>query len=427
MAGYPQLREIYAVVSVHKTQVLVVGGGSAGIAAAIAASRCGVDVILLEKYGFLGGTATAGMVSSICGLFVRGHRGSAHYSPGGFLKEWGDRLGKACNSQPVCLAEGLWVLPYDAWRFQRLAEEIICETDRVVPGLHAVVTDVVTEGGMLTEVRALVWDRPERFRPCCVVDCSGSASVVSLAGGQVADNSGSQRPGILISLENITGNFEDRTSRLLVLREIARAVQEGRLSKDCGSASFLPFAAPAGRTHFKLALSDPIPNAWNGMTQLEVRWRRVVDELVNFLVAQVPGFRRARLSRLPIQVGVRAERRIIGQATLRSTDVLACTKHPDGIACGTWPVELWNSATGPEMTMLPEGEWYEIRQGCLRPIGFENVFVAGRGISADREALASARVIGTAMATGWAAGAMAAFQATGRDASEAVGMLKDHR
>ena len=96
-----------------------------------------------------------------------------------------------------------------------------------------------------------------------------------------------------------------------------------------------------------------------------------------------------------------------------------------GVARGCWPMERWTNSPRPEMTYFNELDYYEVPLDCLRAAELDNVFVAGRCLSAATGAMTSARVIGTAMATGWAAGTAAAFQALGRPLDEAVATIRD--
>jgi hypothetical protein len=105
-------------------------------------------------------------------------------------------------------------------------------------------------------------------------------------------------------------------------------------------------------------------------------------------------------------------------------DVLGEQKTPLGIARGCWPMERWGSSLRPEMVYFEEGGYYEIPLDCLRPVELDNVLVAGRCFCAEPGAISSARVIGTALATGWAAGTAGAFQAMGRPADEAVDAIR---
>ncbi|MGB2987371.1 MAG: FAD-dependent oxidoreductase, partial [Phycisphaerae bacterium] len=222
--------------------------------------------------------------------------------------------------------------------------------------------------------------------------------------------------------------------RLSTLREIHRAATAGRLSPDCATASFVPGSLREGRVDIKLSLgasrlgwhgqNTPSNTPWRQMTELEVRARRQVQELADFMRQELPAFHKARLGRMFTQVGPRTGRRAQGRATLSETDVLDCRKSEDGVAWGTWPVEVWEQEASPRLTRLPEGEYYEIPLGCLQAADCECVWMAGRCLSAAPHALASARVIGTAMSTGWAAGAAAAHQASGRPLADAIVFLR---
>src|SRR3972149_10050685 len=110
-----------------KCDVLVGGGGPAGIAASISAERAGCRVVLLEKYGFLGGFASAGMAGTICGLYLRDTSNNVQYVCGGFAREWAEEISLRSAAKPVHVAEGLHVLPYDSWDFQRPADKLICK------------------------------------------------------------------------------------------------------------------------------------------------------------------------------------------------------------------------------------------------------------------------------------------------------------
>src|ERR1700722_14122189 len=120
--------------------VLVIGGGAAGIAAATAAGRAGAQTILLERYGFLGGLASAAWVGTICGLYLRDTTGrEAVPVSGGFPQEFASRLQTASGAKPLRVDAGLWVLPYQPPDFARVADAMVGETKNVTVILHATV------------------------------------------------------------------------------------------------------------------------------------------------------------------------------------------------------------------------------------------------------------------------------------------------
>jgi len=407
--------------------VLVIGGGAAGVAAATAAGRAGARVALLERYGFLGGLATTAQVGTICGLYLRDTTG-AHTTPvgGGFAQEFAVRLQRAADAKPIRVMDtGLWVLPYPPPAFARVADSVVSESGGVTLVLHATVAEAQTEGSRLSHVRALAWNEPLLFHPNTVVDCSGEATATALAGANAENGGGDQAPALVFVLENVDPGLAER-GLLEVRRELRRAVESGALSAICERLSLVPGSGAHGRLAFKLTLLPATPDRalWQQVTDWEREARALLEPLRRFLVKNIPSCRSARLDSVAPQLGVRSGRRILGRARLTDEDVLGTRKSPLGIARGCWPMERWTNSPRPEMTYFDERDYYNIPLDCLRPVELDNVFVAGRCFSATTGAMTSARVIGTALATGWAAGTAAAFQASGRTPEDAVALIQ---
>ena len=240
--------------------VLVVGGGAAGVAAAAAAGRAGARVVLLERYGFLGGLATAAQVGTVCGLYLR-DAANAEATPvaGGFVKEFAARLQQAAGRGPLRLEAGLWVLPYPIPAFARVADAVVSESGNVTVVLHATVAEARAEGPRLVEVRALAWNEPLVVRPGTVVDCSGEATAAALAGAGVEDGAADQAPALVFVLENIDPGLPE-CGLLEVRRELRRAVEKGCLPALCERLSLVPGTGRDGRLALKLNLApaDPI-------------------------------------------------------------------------------------------------------------------------------------------------------------------------
>ena len=402
--------------------VLVIGGGAAGIAAATAAGRAGAKVILLERYGFLGGLATTAQVGTICGLYLQDKTG-AEATPvaGGFANEFAVRLQSADGTKPLRVDPGLWVLPYSPPTFARVADEIVSESKNIKIILHATVAAALAENSKINSVRALAWNEPLNFSPKAVVDCTGEATAAALAGANSENGGTDQSPALVFVLENVDPSLAER-GLLEVRRELRRAVEEKSLPAICERLALVPGAAANGRLALKLSLlpANPDRALWQQVTDWERESRALLEPLKNFLVKNVAAFKNARLDSVAPQLGVRSGRRILGRARLYDEEVLSAQKSPLGIARGCWPMERWGKSPRPEMTYFAERDYYDIPLDCLRPVELENVFVAGRCLSAETGAMTSARVIGTALATGWAAGTAAAFQASGHSLDEAV-------
>jgi hypothetical protein len=452
------------------TDVLVIGGGAAGVAAATAAGRAGAKVVLLERYGFLGGLATAGQVGTVCGLYLRD---SARAQPtlvaGGFIAEFAARLQQATGRGPLRLEAGLWVLPYSIGAFARVADALISESGKVTPVLHATMAEANTEGPRLVEVGALAWNERLSVRANAVVDCTGESTAAALGGAGVADGAADQVPALVFCLEDVDPALAER-GLLELRRELRRAVVQGSLPAACERLALVPGTGSDGRLSLKLNLpaGEPGRPCWQQVTDWERQARALVDDLHRFLVDNIASCRRARLRSVAPQLGIRSGRRIQGRTTLTDQDVVGASKSPPGIARGCWPMERWAGAScadadspqagaptfsrlktsagpqstrvapgippsrhglrpdnlRPEMIYFEERGYYEIPLDCLRPVELDNVLVAGRCFSAEAGAMTSARVIGTAWATGWAAGTAAAFQAMGRPMDEAVDAIQ---
>ena len=406
--------------------VLVIGGGAAGIAAATAAGRGGAKTILLERYGFLGGLATTAQVGTICGLYLRDTAGTeATPVSSGFAQEFASRLQPAGGTKPLCVDRGLWVLPYSPPDFARVADAVVAETKNMQLILHATVGDVRAENKKIISVRALAWNEPLEIFPKAIVDCTGEATAAALAGANSENGATDQSPALVFVLENVDPVLAQR-GLLEVRRELRRAVESGALPAICERLALVPGTGANGRLALKLSLlpANPDRALWQQVTDWERESRNLLAPLHRFLVENVAAFRHARLDSIAPQLGVRSGRRILGRARLADDAVLKVEKSPLGIARGCWPMERWTAAPRPEMNYFAERDFYDIPLDCLRPAELENDFVAGRCLSAETGAMTSARVIGTALATGWAAGMAAAFQAAGHSVDDAVAQIR---
>ncbi|HTI97257.1 MAG TPA: FAD-dependent oxidoreductase [Dongiaceae bacterium] len=406
--------------------VLVIGGGAAGVAAATAAGRAGAHTVLLERYGFLGGLATTAQVGTICGLYLRDPTGiTAPPVSGGFAQEFAVRLQGVTGIPPLRVDPGLWVLPYPPPAFAQVADAFVTEAKNVTLVLHATVGAACAADRRLHEVRALAWNEPVIFQPRAVVDCTGEATAAALAGGATENGAADQAPALVFVWEDVVPGLASR-GLLEVRRELRRAIDAGTLPALCERLSLVPGSGTQGRCAFKLSLLPASPDTalWRQVTDWEREGRALLPVLENFLIANVPAFQKARLVSVAPQLGVRSGRRLLGRAQLTDAAVLGAEKTSHGVARGCWPLERWTESPRPEMRYFAERDYYDIPLGCLRAAELDNVWVAGRCLSATTGAMTSARVIGTALATGWAAGIAAAFAVAGRSEADAVAEIQ---
>ncbi len=258
-----------------------------------------------------------------------------------------------------------------------------------------------------------------------MVDCTGEATAAALAGATSENGATDQAPALVFVLENVDPLLAER-GLLEMRRELRLAVEGGVLPPICERLSLVPGTGAHGRFALKFSLlpANPDRALWQQVTDWEREARSLLAPLTRFLFEKVAAFRYARLASVAPQLGVRSGRRLLGRARLSDDDVVNVRKSPQGIARGSWPMERWTASPKPEMHYFAERDFYDISLDCLRPKELENVFVAGRCLSAETGAMTSARVIGTALATGWAAGTAAAFHAAGRSLDEAVASIR---
>jgi hypothetical protein len=395
--------------------VVVVGGGAAGLAAAVSAAHAGARTALVERYGFLGGMATAGMVSTVCGLY----RTSSDGPPEPLNHGLADDVARKLATMPGCAAPirrgRTFVLPYTPFAFACLADAFATTAPGLDVYLHSFVTGLDAAAGRIDAVRVATWERALMLAARVVVDASGDAVVSHLAGAATATAPLSERqlPSLVFVLQHVDTEALGSGPRVALLRSLVTAEQEGRLPK--GAANLALGASPQpGEIVCKLTLSglaQELPASRDFLTIAEQEGRKRALAVAEFLKT-LPAFSRAFVSHVAPQVGVRESRRVLGRYQLTRDDVLSARKFDDGVARASWPIELWEEGRlGATYEWLDDGGHYDIPLRCLQARDVDNLFVAGRCMSATHEALGSARVIGTCLATGEAVGRAAARRA----------------
>jgi hypothetical protein len=392
--------------------VVVVGGGAAGLAAAVAAAGAGARTALFERYGFLGGMATAGMVSTICGLYQGSPGGTPEPLNEGFAAAFARRLAAMPGCEKPIRRGPTFVLPYTPFAFACLADELTAATPGLDVYLHASLVDVTTVACRVEALRIATWERAVVLDARVVVDASGDAAVAERAGAatETAPASERQLPSLVFVLQQVDPEAVTPGARVALLRTLVAAERAGVLPKGAANLMLGPTPQP-GEVVCKLALDGIEPGARDVLTAAEQEGRKRVLALTEFLKS-LPRFSRAFVSHTAPQVGVRESRRVVGRYQLTRDDVLSGRRFEDGVARASWPIELWQPGQlGPTYEYLDEGRTYEIPLRSLQARDVDNLFVVGRCMSATPEALGSARVIGTCLATGEAVGVAAARQA----------------
>jgi hypothetical protein len=393
-----------------KPDVAVVGGGPAGIAAAVAAAASGARTVLVEHQDMLGGNATGGMVGTICGLYVTRPAGEPEPANDGFARAFGERLAALPGCGGPVRQGRVFVQPYAPFAFAWLADRLAVDEAGVDLHLRTLLVGAEASGRRVTALRLAGPEGPFELLPGAVVDCSGDGAVARSVGAtaRAAPGEPRQSPALVFVLQQVDTESLRGARRLSVLRALAAAEEARRLPPGASHLAFRPSRHP-GELVLKLTLSDLPGPAADGVTHAAVEGRRRIAEIVAFLGREEPAFGRAFLSHVAPQLGRRESGTLDGRYRLTRADVLGAQRFDDAVARGAWPIELWEEGRrGASYEHLEDGVSYDIPLRCLAADGFDNLFAAGRCLSATHEALGSARVIGTALATGEAAGRAAA-------------------
>ncbi len=396
--------------------VLVVGGGSAGVAAATTCGRNGLSTVLIEKYGFCGGAAVAGMSGTICGMYLASD--DADKAPEqvvfGFTEEFHQGLkARGGVTEPQRYGK-TFTVTHDPLVWREVADDLLLEAGVEVL-YHTAVTAVLMEGETYTGVVVESNAGRSVILAKRIIDASGDAAVVARAGGEFffGDNGVIQNPTMFFRIGGIDMDKylefygEDTICPPKVTEKILELNASGEYSLPRHKIWIFPTSRPgelmvnatrlAGQDGRVLNVIDPVD-----FTEAEIFGRKQVRDYTRFLKNFVPGCEEAYVVDTGVEVGIRQTRSIEGVEKLSNEDVVNCRKREDGICRTPWPIEL-HSGTKPKLHWLLE-DWYDVPFNTLLPKRGENIIVAGRCLSAEHEALASARVTAQTFEYGHAAG-----------------------
>ncbi len=400
--------------------VVVLGGGPAGITAAVAAARAGRRTLLIERYGFLGGMGTAAGVTNFCGLHANVF-GEMHRVVQGIATDLLariDRLG-GLNAPHLILGKIL-AQAYDTAAYKIAADDLLAH-HKVDILFHALGAGVVMEG---PRIRALMVETKAGRQAVLAgifIDCSGDGDLAVWAGAsyEVGDNAGSMLyPSMMFRLNGIDPAKAGDAWRTIPER-MAQAEAAGTHKFPRKAAIVRPQKSQIEwRVNFtQLARSDG--SAISGidpddMTRGEIEGRRQAVEAFAFL-RTLPGFENSYIVDLPPQLGIRETRRVIGGYMLSGEDVLGCASFEDSIGVNGWPKE--SHVPGDvvfEFPPIPQSRGYnELPYRMLVPEGVDNLLMAGRCASMTHEGQSAARVSGACFVMGEAAGTAAALALSG--------------
>ncbi|MFN3169557.1 MAG: FAD-dependent oxidoreductase [Hyphomicrobiales bacterium] len=397
--------------------VAVVGGGAAGVATAVTAARQGLQVVLIERHGFCGGGAVAGHSGTVCGLYeASDHPGNGPVQAVfGFAEEFVSALeANGGLADPVRYGK-TFTRVHDPIVWRETADGFLADPNITVI-YHAVATRVLAEGGERIEGVEL-WTKqgPVRVRAKVTVDASGDADLIAMAGlpNTIGDNGRVQNPTMIFRLMGVDvpafleAYGDDTIMPVEVSEQIVAANASGSYTLPRAKIWLFPTTRPnellCNCTRIIGADGRELnPLFWRDFAEAETQGRIQAREYARFFADTLAGCQDAFVNDMAVQVGVRQTRQIDGVQTLMNNDILAGKKFTDGIARSPWPIEL-HSGERPKVEWLLN-DVYEVPYGCFVPERGEGLLAAGRCLSAQHEAVASARVTAQCFSYGQAIG-----------------------
>ena len=393
--------------------VVVLGGGPAGIAAAAAAGRTGRSTILIERYGFLGGAGTAAGLSTFCGLHANIH-GEHKQVIHGLADDVLERLAHmdGLREPHLSLANRIMAQAYDISAYKIAADELLAAS-KVKILFHAFGVGMVRRSDR--EIDALLIESKSgrsAIRGRMFIECSGDGDLAAWAGApyELGDGAGNMLyPSTMFRISGVdpvkAGNAWDTIPKLM-----DEAAQKGRKFPRRG-AIVRPQKNPIEWRANVTQIKNPDGSAVSGIDveQLsygEIEGRRQCWDVFDFIRGVTPGFETAYIVEIAPQIGIRETRRVVGEYMLSEQEILECANFPDTIGVNGWPVEAHVSGNVLlKFPKIPESRGFnQLPYRMIVPKRIDNMFVAGRCASMTHDGQSSARVSGPCFAMGQAAG-----------------------
>jgi hypothetical protein len=400
-----------------EVDLLVVGGGATGVAAACTAGRLGLRVLLVERYGFCGGGAVAGLSGTVCGLYEadrepRAPRQLVH----GFVDEFIAQMEQRNGLTPPLLYGRTYTRVHDPLAWRESADALLASAGVQIL-YHSLCIEVHRDGDLVGG--AMVWTKSGRLdvRARLTIDASGDADLLAMAGLRTWCGAEGvvQNPTMIFRLQGVdTARFLaaygiDTIMPAAVSERILLAQQQGQdlpRSKIWLFTTTRPGELLCNCTRIRGADGRELNAVLaEDFSEAEVQGRQQVRAYARFFREQLAGCEASWINDTAVQVGVRQTRQGAGIATLRNADVVAGSKFADGVARSPWPIEL-HAGSKPRVEWL-YNDYYEVPYGCFVPERGEGLLFGGRCLSAEHEAVASARVTAQCFSYGQALGVAA--------------------
>ena len=402
--------------------VVIGGGGTAGVAAAIGAAKAGAKVLIIERNAYLGGEATHTGVGAFCGIYTCGK------NPQKCVAGASDMIVDEMNqlnphsTEIIVSAVGNKNVQYKT-EYLKFALDNIAAKLGIEVLFHTRIISAIAKNGHLKSLTCADDEANFTVEAATFVDATGDANILHLSGAETLWGDEDDK-----SVQAATLPF--RLCGVDITKDMSPNAVENAVKK--GKEAGIPFLTRergfiqkiTGSQEVIVLLPSIIPTGLSAkeLTHLETETRRQAFYYAKALKQFMPGMENSELTMIGPSLGFRETRRMAGKQMLKADDVLGRRKLSDGVGRGGWKPEIHKKLNEAAVYLdVPSASYYDIPLGCLQAKALDNVYGCGRLVCADTAAMAAVRVMGTCFATGQAAGVAAALQAEQRDFSaEAV-------
>lgn len=392
----------------YNHDVVVIGGGSAGVAAAIGASECNAKTLLIDRNPYLGGEATHSNIISYCGFFTRGEK------PDQVVFGVGERILQKLRDINentdyfISKATGNASIRFNPEKLKIVLDNLI-EESNVDLLLNASMIEVIKSGNRIEEIVCMDDEGYISIKAKTFIDATGDANVANLAGLKTmwGDEDGkTQMASLSVRIDHLPESADINP------KDLENAIIQGKkdgipyLHKEKGLIIKVPYADYGFLTIPSLHIDDLTAET---LTKAEINLRKQAQSYVEAFKRYVPYLKDMRLVSTGPKIGIRESRRIIGEEMLHYKDILSGRKREDSIGRGAWSPEIHKDIKDLIYIHIPDYCYFDIPITTIKAKDIDNLWCCGRNISCDPISHSSIRVMGTSFVTGQAAGVAAAL------------------
>ncbi|MCT4507210.1 MAG: FAD-dependent oxidoreductase [Tepidibacter sp.] len=403
------LEEVKKTKIIKEADIIVIGGGPSGVAAAVTAGEQGMKTIIVEKNGFFGGANVAGYSGTIGGLYSSTENGDIEQIVYGFAGRFLDLLKEKKGVVEKVKFGHTALAPHDPFIWKEIADKLI-NNAHVKALLHTSFVDVIMEENKIVGIIVENKDGRSAIKGKIFIDATGDGDVAFKAGAPYIYGKDGviQAMTMAFRMANVDWNKASKYS----LEDIWEKVKEADETGIYDLPRKHPFVFPLPRKDQAMMNCTAIIGANNkvlyptkaeDLTYAEFAGREQVREYERFAKEYLEGFEDAYIIDTASEIGIRQSRTILGEYTLKNEDVVNAKKFDTAIVRSAWPIEIHGGSQGVKVVNLDDN-YYEIPFEVMLPQKIEGIMTVGRCISAEHEALASARVVAQCFEEGHAAG-----------------------